>query len=193
MIWLNRLIRLNIPILLIRTNKMNWSNWPMGPNRPIRLIRRIIPIEHNRHVWPIRPNSLNRPYRLSRSVRPTWQRKRNTHIWPMRPNKQNKSNNQKRSLLPRILKKPYRPNRTLKLISLNRRPLWRPLWIESFMVSAAAQLSLLRRHGSHSPNQLFYLSLVEAEDSWSKFPLSKADKLLQQWCLPCNFWMAQPP
>ena len=29
------------------------------------------------------------------------------------------------------------------------------------MVSAAIQVSLLRKHGSHSPGQLFSLSLVE--------------------------------
>ena len=29
-------------------------------------------------------------------------------------------------------------------------------------------------HGSHSPGQHFSLSLLEAVDGWSKFPLSKA-------------------
>ena len=70
---------------------------------------------------------------------------------------------------------------------------YRSLWVESLMVSAATQVSLLRRHGSHSPGQLFSLSLVEAEDGWSRFPLSKAGQLIQQWWLPCNFWMAQSP
>ena len=41
-----------------------------------------------------------------------------------------------------------------------------PLWVESLMVSAATQVSLLRRHGSHSPGQLFSLSLVEAADGF---------------------------
>ena len=36
------------------------------------------------------------------------------------------------------------------------------LWDESLMVSAATQVSLLRKHGSHSSAQLFSLSLVEA-------------------------------
>ena len=61
------------------------------------------------------------------------------------------------------------------------------------MVSACTQMSLLRRHGSHSPGQLFSLSLVEAEDGWSRFSLSKAGQLIQQWWLPCNFLMAQSP
>ena len=61
------------------------------------------------------------------------------------------------------------------------------------MVSAATQVSLLRRHGSHSHGQLFSFSLVEAEDGWSKFALSKAGQLIQQWWLPCIFWMAQSP
>ena len=61
------------------------------------------------------------------------------------------------------------------------------------MVSAATLLSLLRRHGSHSPGQLFSLSIVEAEDGWSRFSLFKASQLIQQWWLPCNFWMAQSP
>ena len=65
------------------------------------------------------------------------------------------------------------------------------LWVESLMVSASTQLSLLRRHESHSPGQLFSLSLVEAEDGLSRFPLSKAGQVIQLWWLPCNFWMAQ--
>ena len=52
-------------------------------------------------------------------------------------------------------------------------------------------MSILRRHGSHSPGQLFSLSLVEAEDGWSRFSLSKGGQLIQQWWPPCNFWMAQ--
>ena len=35
-------------------------------------------------------------------------------------------------------------------------------------------------HGSHSPGQQFSLSLVEAKDGWSRFPLSKAGQLVQQ-------------
>ena len=31
------------------------------------------------------------------------------------------------------------------------------------------------------------------EDSWRRSSLSKADQLIQQWWLPCNFWMAQSP
>ena len=47
-----------------------------------------------------------------------------------------------------------------------------------------------RRHGSYSPGQLFSLSLVEAEDGWSRISLSKAGQLIQQWWLPCNFkWL----
>ena len=45
------------------------------------------------------------------------------------------------------------------------------LWVESHMVSAATQVSLLMRHGSHIPGQLFSLSLVEAKDGWSRFSL----------------------
>jgi hypothetical protein len=61
---------------------------------------------------------------------------------------------------------------------------WLAGWlVESPMVSAASQVSLLRRHGSHSPGQLFSLSLVEVEDGWSRFSLSKAVQLIQQWSL----------
>ena len=67
------------------------------------------------------------------------------------------------------------------------------VWVESLMVSTATKMSLLRRHGSHSPGQMFSLSLVEAKDYWSRFSLSKAGQLIQQWWLPCNFWMAQSP
>ena len=40
------------------------------------------------------------------------------------------------------------------------------LLVESLMVSAATQVSLLRRPGSHSPGHLFSLSLVEAGDGF---------------------------
>ena len=59
------------------------------------------------------------------------------------------------------------------------------------MVSAAPPVSLLRKFRSHSPGQLFSLSLVEVEDGWSRFPLSKAGQLIQRWWLPGNFSMAQ--
>ena len=59
------------------------------------------------------------------------------------------------------------------------------------MVSAATQVSLLRRHGGHSPNQLISLSLVEAVDRWSTLSLSIAGQLIQHWWPPCNFLMAQ--
>ena len=39
---------------------------------------------------------------------------------------------------------------------------------------------------SHSPDQQFSLSLVEAEYSWTRFPLSKAGQLIQQGWLPCR-------
>ena len=65
------------------------------------------------------------------------------------------------------------------------------LWVESPMFSVASQVSLLRRHRSHSFGQLFSLSLVEAEDGWSWFSLSKAGQLIQQWWLPWNFWVTQ--
>ena len=67
------------------------------------------------------------------------------------------------------------------------------LWVESLSDSADTQLSLLRRHRSHSPGRLFLLSLVAAEDGWSRFFLSKAGQLIQQWWLPCKFWIAQSP
>ena len=44
---------------------------------------------------------------------------------------------------------------------------------------------------SHSPGQLFSLSLVEVEDGLRRFSLSKDGLLIQQWWSPCNFWMAQ--
>ena len=59
------------------------------------------------------------------------------------------------------------------------------------MVSAHTQVSLLRQHVGHSFGLLFSLSLVEAEDGWSIFPLSKAGQLIQQWWLPYNLYMAQ--
>ena len=59
------------------------------------------------------------------------------------------------------------------------------------MVSSATQVSLLSRHGSHSPGQLISLSLVEAVDRGSTLPLSTAGQLVQQWWPPCNFLMAQ--
>ena len=65
------------------------------------------------------------------------------------------------------------------------------LSVESLMVSAATQVSLLRRHGSHSPGQLFSLSLVEAKDGLWRFLSSKAGLLIQQWWLPCHFLKAQ--
>ena len=65
------------------------------------------------------------------------------------------------------------------------------LWVESPMFSASSHVSLLRRQGSHSPGQLFSLSLIQAEDGWSRFSLSKADQLIQQLWIQCNFWMAQ--
>ena len=67
-----------------------------------------------------------------------------------------------------------------------------PLWVESLLVSADTQVRLIK-HGSHSPGQLFSLSLVGAEDGWSSLPLSKAGQLIQEWWLPCNFWMVQSP
>ena len=45
------------------------------------------------------------------------------------------------------------------------------LLVESLMVSAANQVSLLRWHGSHSPGQLFSLSLPKAEDGRSRSQL----------------------
>ena len=48
------------------------------------------------------------------------------------------------------------------------------LCVESPMVSAGSQVSLLKKHGGHSPCQLFSLSLVEAKDGLSTFPLSRA-------------------
>ena len=35
------------------------------------------------------------------------------------------------------------------------------------------------------------LEALEAKDGWSRFSLSIAGQLIQQWCLLCNFWMAQ--
>ena len=67
------------------------------------------------------------------------------------------------------------------------------LWVESLMVSSATQVSPLRRHGSHSPGQLFSLSQVEADYGYIRFSLSKAGQPIQQWWLLCNFWMAQSP
>ena len=56
--------------------------------------------------------------------------------------------------------------------------------------SAANEVSLLRKHRSHSPGQLFSLFLVEAEDGWSRLSLSKAGQIIQQWWLLCNFeWL----
>jgi hypothetical protein len=40
------------------------------------------------------------------------------------------------------------------------------LWVESLMVSVATRATLLRRHGSQSPGQLFSLSLAKAADSF---------------------------
>ena len=68
---------------------------------------------------------------------------------------------------------------------------YKSLCAESLMVSAGTQVSLLRKHGGQSPGQLFSLSLVEAKDGWSRFSLSKAGQLIQQWWLPCNFKMAK--
>ena len=53
------------------------------------------------------------------------------------------------------------------------------LCVESPMVSAGSQVSLLKKHEGHSPGQLFSLSLVEAKDGWSTFPLSRAGELIQ--------------
>ena len=40
-------------------------------------------------------------------------------------------------------------------------------------------------HGSHSPGQQFSFSLVEADNGWRRFPLSKAGQLIQQGWLTC--------
>ena len=53
------------------------------------------------------------------------------------------------------------------------------------------QVSLLRRHGGHSPGQLFSLSLVDTLDRWNTLPLSIAGQLVHQWWPPFNFLMAQ--
>ena len=52
------------------------------------------------------------------------------------------------------------------------------------MVSVGTQVSLLREHRGHSLGLLFSLSLVQAKDGWSRFSLSKAGQLIQQWWLP---------
>ena len=51
------------------------------------------------------------------------------------------------------------------------------LWSNKMCCMTKTQLGV---PGSHSPGQQFSLSLVEAEDGWSRFPLSKAGQLLQQ-------------
>ena len=62
---------------------------------------------------------------------------------------------------------------------------------ESPMVSAGTQVSLLKKYGGYSLGQRLSLSLVKAEDAWSRFSWSKAGQLIQQWWLLCNFCMAQ--
>jgi len=55
------------------------------------------------------------------------------------------------------------------------------------MVLAETKVGLLRRHGNHSPGQLFSLSLAKAKDGWIIFSLSKAGQLIQEGWLLCNF------
>ena len=48
------------------------------------------------------------------------------------------------------------------------------LCLETTVVSAGTQVSLLREHGGHILGQLFSLFLVETKDGWSIFSLSTA-------------------
>ena len=41
-------------------------------------------------------------------------------------------------------------------------------------------------HGSHSPGQQFLISLVKADDGWSRFPLSENFQLIQQGWIPLD-------
>ena len=58
------------------------------------------------------------------------------------------------------------------------------LCVESFMVSAATQMSFLRKRGGHSPGRLFSLSLVYGVNGWITLPLSGAGQPVQKWWLP---------
>ena len=55
---------------------------------------------------------------------------------------------------------------TMKSLLIHRPVVAGALRVESLMVSAATQVSLLRRPGSHSLGHLFSLSLVEAVDGF---------------------------
>ena len=62
------------------------------------------------------------------------------------------------------------------------------LCVESHMAS----VGLLRNHGGHSLGKMFSLSIVEAEDGWSRFSLSKTSQLIQQYsgCFHVTFkWL----
>ena len=53
-----------------------------------------------------------------------------------------------------------------RIVSPIRNLIYMSLCVESPMVSAGTQVSLLRKHGGHSPGQLFSLSLVYAGNGW---------------------------
>ena len=96
----------------------------------------------------------------------------------------------KNKINPPIYFNPLTPNQALTRLWALRRPL-----VKRMCRITKTQLGVLGiaadDPGSHRPGQQFLISLVEAEDGWSRFPLFKAGQLIQQWWLPCIFWMAQ--